>query len=189
MEDKELLSENLEKLRKVAHYPPPPENYFPNMQEEVMAGIRLERTIGKVRKEEIPDGYFENLSQQVLEKAADSSPSHKIFILHSLRWVASAAALVTVLTVMWKYVLPSEIHSPVKHDYVALSNEFGNDLTAEELDQLMLNFNTEEDLWLLKQLEQVHTGELPVIETADQEEQLLQGILTDEELEYLNEIM
>ncbi len=42
---------------------------------------------------------------------------------------------------------------------------------------------------MLQELEAANTGDLPEIEGLGEDEQLLQDIMTDEELEYLNEIM
>lgn len=67
--------------------------------------------------------------------------------------------------------------------------KFGTELSHDDVNHLIQSFNSEEDLWLLQELEAVNTGELPEIEGLGEEEQLLQDIMTDEELEYLNEIM
>lgn len=188
MEDQEKLSQELERLKKVGRHTPPPEGYFDTLAEEVMAQIRLDKTMSG-QKDVIPQAYFEKLPDVVLAKVHAASPGGRMVIMRNLRWMAAAAVLIVVAIVMLKYVMPTSQDDAAKAAYVALSNDFSRDLTSDEIDHLIQAYNSEEDLWMLQQLEPVDHSELPEIHGMESEEPLLQDILTDEEIEYLNEIM
>lgn len=190
MEEQEKLSQELEKLKKVSPYKAPPAGYFDDLQNQVMAQIQMERSMPGESNEGIPAGYFEGLPDVVLAKARGvNGGGGKVVFMRNIRWMAAAAVLVIVAVVMLKYVMPAGNATNSEQAFAALSHEFNQDLTSEEIDHLIQTYNSEEDLWLLKQLEPVDHNSLPEIEGLDSEEPLLQDILTDEEIEYLNEIM
>lgn len=188
MEEQEKLSQELEKLKKVGRHTPPPEGYFDALAEEVMAQIRLDQVMPD-QKEVIPPAYFEQLPDVVLAKVHAAAPGGRMVIMRNLRWMAAAAVLILVAVVMLRYVMPTGQDDAAKAAYVALSNDFSQDLTSDEIDHLIQTYNSEEDLWLLQQLEPVDHSELPEMNGLESDEPLLQDILTDEEIEYLNEIM
>jgi hypothetical protein len=189
MEEQEKLSRELESLKKVGRHTPPPEGYFDTLADEVMAQIRLDQVVTGHKADVIPPDYFEQLPEMVLEKVHAATPGGRMVIMRNLRWMAAAAVLVLVAVVMLKYVMPTNQDNEAKAAYVALSNDFSQDLTSDEIDHLIQSYNSEEDLWLLQQLEPVDHSELPEINGLESDEPLLQDILTDEEIEYLNEIM
>ncbi len=190
MEEKEKLSQELEKLKKVSPHGDPPAGYFDAMQDQVMAQIQLERSLPAQPKAGVPVGYFDSLPDWVLANAKGAQGGGgRVVLMRNIRWMAAAAVLVIVAVVMLKFVLPAGNETNSEHAYAALSKEFNQSLTSEEVNHLLQNYNSEEDLWLLKQLEPVDHNSLPEIEGLDSEEPLLQDILTDEEIEYLNEIM
>lgn len=190
MEEQEKLSQELEKLKKVSPFGAPPTGYFDALQDQVMAQIQLERSIPVENKSGVPAGYFDRLPDVVLANAQGTQGGGgRVVFMRNIRWMAAAAVLVIVAVVMLKFIMPAGNDTHSEQAFAALSNEFNQDLTSEEIDHLIQTYNSEEDLWLLKQLEPVDHNSLPEIEGLDSEEPLLQDILTDEEIEYLNEIM
>ena len=190
MEEKEKLSQELDRLKKVPHHSALPAGYFDNMQNEVMTQIQMTRSLPAENRTDIPAGYFDGLPDAVLAKVqVAQGGGGRVVIMRNVRWMAAAAVLVIVAVVMLKFVLPAGNETNSEQAYAALSKEFNQSLTSEEVNHLLQNYNSEEDLWLLKQLEPVDHNSLPEIEGLDSEEPLLQDILTDEEIEYLNEIM
>lgn len=188
MEEQEKLSQELERLKKVVRHTPPPEGYFDAFTEEVMAQIKLDQIMPD-HNEVIPPAYFEQLPDVVLAKVHRAAPGGRMVIMRNLRWMAAAAVLILVAVVMLRYVMPTGQDDAARAAYVALSKDFSQDLTSDEIDHLIQAYNSEEDLWMLKQLEPVEHSDLPEINGLESDEPLLQDILTDEEIEYLNEIM
>ena len=189
MEEQEKLSQELEKLKKAQRFSAPNEGYFDALTDQVMARIRIEETFGKEERPTIPDGYFDHLPDAVMARIQERSPSGKVVKLYNIRWMAAAAVLILVAVVMLKVILPTNNGAVQKPAFVALSSDFSSDLTSEEIDDLIQSFNSEEDFWLLQQMESVHNSELPEMEGLESDENLMHEILTDEEIEYLNEIM
>ena len=189
MEERENLDKKMESLRYKNRFEAPPAGYFSQLEDEVMAQIRVAEAIKKKNHASVPDGYFEGLSTMVMEKIEVKPASGKMVIMRNLRWISVAAVMVLALAVMLKFVLPAGVMGEEKNNYASMSQKFGTELSHDDVNHLIQSFNSEEDLWLLQELEAVNTGELPEIEGLGEDEQLLQDIMTDEELEYLNEIM
>lgn len=189
MEEREQLIKELEMLRHKNRFDAPPAGYFNQLEAEVMQQIRMAEALGREEQASVPDGYFESLESRVMQKIEHRPASGKMMYMHNLRWVSVAAVMVLAVAVMLKFVLPVGVVAEEKNNYAALSQKFGTELSHDDVNHLIQSFNSEEDLWLLQELETVNTGELPEIEGLGEDEQLLQDIMTDEELEYLNEIM
>ncbi len=189
MEEREHLNKKLDLLRHKSRFDAPPAGYFSQLEDEVMAQIRINESLKRENQPTVPDGYFDSFSASVIEKIEVKSASGKMMIMRNLRWLSVAAVMVFALAVMLKFVLPAGVMREEKNNFASMSQKFGTELSHDDVNHLIQSFNSEEDLWMLQELEAANTGDLPEIEGLGEDEQLLQDIMTDEELEYLNEIM
>ncbi|MBK8701561.1 MAG: hypothetical protein IPN29_19240 [Saprospiraceae bacterium] len=188
MDDSDYVSETLAGLMKKIRNEPLPSGYFQDVETKVMSRIQLEKFKGEP-SDEVPLDYFDNLPDRVMERVGQSSRAGQVLLMSRLRWFAIAASFVLVIFAVGKWN-PSKNDVPkLARNFEALNDGFANDLTSEDMEYLIGQFNSEEDLHLLKSMEQLDHNALPEIKASTSEEELFQDILTDEDIEYLNEIM
>jgi hypothetical protein len=173
MENKETILEELGELApgllknkmKVQQYPHP--DYFEKMQDSVLAKI-MEKDYA-----DIPNGYFQSMQNQVI---ASTSPVTKTKVFRLSPYVKWASAACAALLMMW---IP---YNYTSNKTVKENSELTLDVSnEEELDYIVEYFNSEADLHYLSSI----TNEESLIEEATEYDPLL----SDEEIELLNEIM
>ncbi len=165
----------------------PNKDYFDKMQDQVMAQIKLGIYENRVSMDDVPENYFENLPNVVLSKV-NNNEGKIVKLFPYKKWIGIAASLIFV-TVAITFLIQNNNSGKEQ-----LANAIEDRKTKEELQNfsnedlnyIINNYSSEEDFEILKTTDlnknELHIETMPEANPSEL-------IISDEDLEYLNEIM
>jgi hypothetical protein len=185
LEELDELSSLLKEIKSKEKNNLPGQAYFNDLQNKVIQEISLEQYKDKRLTNDIPDGYFTKLPTVVFEKLHQNE-TKTARLKPSYKWLGMAAAVIFIFVAVpfismifrsssQKIMASNETNKRV--------SEWTKTLNEEDMNYIIDNFNSEEDLETIKGLE-IPESDIKTTSTSDQFD-----ILTDEEVEYLNELM
>jgi len=127
-----------------------PKDYFDGMEDRVLNQIALENKTLKENPFSIPDGYFEKVEAQVLEKIVKKQPK-VVSILQNrmLKYAASIAAMALLIFTVYQIqnntaVQPTIVSAENESDFFDIY-ELEEMLTTETLDNFTIENNLSDD--------------------------------------------
>jgi hypothetical protein len=185
LEELDGLSSLLKEIKSKEKNNLPGQVYFNDLQNKVIQEISLEQYKDKRLTNDVPDGYFTKLPAVVFEKL-NQNKTKTTRLKPLYKWLGMAAAVIFVLVAVpfismifrsssQKIMASNETNKRV--------SEWTKTLNEEDMNYIIDNFNSEEVLETIKDLE-IPESDIKTTSTSDQFD-----ILTNEEVEYLNELM
>lgn len=146
-----------------------PENYFSNIEEQIMGSINLKSKITESGFK-TPESYFKNLEQEITQKLSSKNQEPKVVTLFSKRTLLAvsgiAASLLLIITLTFKTsgaISFSEINDDLLSDYI-INQTSENELTAmfstDELSQIQFTDYSFSDETLDSMLETIDLEDL-----------------------------
>lgn len=154
-----------------------PGDYFQKMQEHVMSEIHLDLKLISNIKQTPTAEYFEKMQEEVLKKV---KPAKIIPLPSFYKALAIAASFLVVFSFGYMALIKKE--EPA--EFMALQKN----LTDEELNYILENYSTEEDFQYLDAQEEIDPINLQIQEE-ELDEKVIDEIMSDEDIDYLNELM
>jgi hypothetical protein len=174
----DLQANKLKGLKSQLYFRDIPTDYFSQMQEEVLGSISIDLKNKGFSKITPSDEYFDKMQEEVLQKLG----STKVIALSPIYKILAIAASFLVLF-SFGYLLKIN-NEKINSDFVALESN----LTNDDINFILENYSTEEDFQFIESHEEIEHLQIQIQEE-ELDEKLIEDIMTDEDIDYLDELM
>jgi hypothetical protein len=157
-----------------------PADYFTYLPDQVITEIHVAKSKSVPSFDDMPKDYFGTMQKEVLSKVNLTSLKPTKKIVNMTPWYkAAAAVMIGVFSVSTMYFYNNNTTAPSQIASTINTTEF----SEEEVTYIIDQYSSDLDL---QNLDPSHVENLS---TSDEDMQLMEDILSDEEINQLNEIM